>query len=42
MGRVFAIGPGDGIYAAQLNIQHYKVQIKCEVEQSRKRSRALP
>ena len=28
--------------AALVNTQHYKVHIKCEVEQSRERSSALP
>ena len=28
--------------AALLNLQHYKIRIKCEVEQSRERSSILP
>ena len=53
-GRVFANGPGNQgsipgqrlkkmvLDAALLNTQHYKVQIKDKVEQSRERSSALP
>ena len=50
-GRVFPNGPGDpGSYQRQkmvldaslLNTQHYKVQVKVLMEQSRERSSALP
>ena len=53
MVRMFANGSGDlgsilgrvipkTLDASSLNTQHYKVQIKGKVEQSRERSSALP
>ncbi len=50
MVRVFGNGMGDlgsktqimVLDASLLNTQHYKVQIKVKVEQSRERSSALP
>ena len=41
-GRVIQKTPKMVPDAALLNTQHYKVQIKGKVEQSRERSRALP